>query len=472
MIENKIQLTPLDEIKINRDARFRRKLESDHIRSLSKKILNHGLIHAILIDSETGELIAGENRVSAFEYLRFLETPCPYPAYKDWTCIPSRKAKNVSELERRVMELSENLGNCPMKWQDISRGLLELQNLMQEEDEDVTQIEIAKRLGMSPEQISLYLLAGRNLHDPEIAECSSMITAVNIIRRKNERKVDAIADSLSFGGPLPLEAEKNIGTEEEQPALLDTPLDSGFRQEAPAPAPKPSTFSAPFRGEADNFLEWAQEYNGPRFNLIHLDPPYGINLHKSSTMKKSGRGQYEDSEDLFHAITDTLLKEQDKIISHSAHMLFWHSAEDREVVRAKLEGAGWRVWLYPLIWHKSCNTGLFPDSNRGPRHTYEMATLASRGDRKIVRLVADSYSGPATKTSGHESEKPVEMLEHFFRMLVDETTQILDPTGGSGNALRAAKKAGAAGGLFLELEEHYPRVFNLEQMKELEAGDA
>lgn len=470
MIENKIQLLPISGIILGREERFRKKLNGEHVRRLARQIQDHGLIHAVLVNAETGQLIAGENRIAAFEYLQTIEAECKFSSYQGWTKIPTRKAKDVTQLERGIMELSENIGNSPMLWQDIAAGIVALQDQM-EGEEDSSAAALSQHLGLSKSQIWRYLILGRNLHLEEIVACTSSKTAINILNRKKERALDSIMDNADFD-PEPAPIQSNgLGTEEENLQLEfpneqpEKKRDSVPSQPKKAATPTIATETEKFVGTCEDFLSWAEHYSGPRFNLVHFDPPYGIGLDKSSTMKKSGRGQYEDSEDLFHAITDKLLQKQDRIISQSAHIVFWHSAQDRQMVVDKLTNAGWRVWLYPLIWHKSCNTGLFPDSNRGPRHTYEMATLASRGDRKIVKLVADSFSSPAVKSSGHESEKPVEMLEHFFTMLVDESTQIFDPTGGSGNSLRAAKRKGAAGGLFLELESHYPNAFNAEMRK-------
>lgn len=55
------------------------------------------------------------------------------------------------------------------------------------------------------------------------------------------------------------------------------------------------------------------------------------------------------------------------------------------------------------------------------------------------------------------------MLEHFFRMLVDEHSRVLDPTCGSGMAIKAAEAAGAAFALGLErdLDFHAAACNNL-----------
>ena len=81
--------------------------------------------------------------------------------------------------------------------------------------------------------------------------------------------------------------------------------------------------------------------------------------------------------------------------------------------------------------------------------------IASRGDRPIVRSVSNVFSGPTSKRI-HMSEKPINMLTKFMEMFVDENTVMLDPTCGSGNAVRAAANRGAASVLGLEkIEEFY-----------------
>ena len=59
---------------------------------------------------------------------------------------------------------------------------------------------------------------------------------------------------------------------------------------------------------------------------------------------------------------------------------------------------------------------------------------------------------PNTKTV-HMSEKPLHMLAHFFRMFVDESTVMLDPTCGSANAVIQAELMGAKTVLGIERDE-------------------
>ena len=91
------------------------------------------------------------------------------------------------------------------------------------------------------------------------------------------------------------------------------------------------------------------------------------------------------------------------------------------------------------------------DANRGGRNTYEAALFGATGDRFIVKPVAKSYGAPTNKADSiHTNEKPEPMLSHFLSMVVDQHTRALDPTCGSGSAIRVVEALGAEAGLGLE----------------------
>jgi predicted RNA methylase len=72
------------------------------------------------------------------------------------------------------------------------------------------------------------------------------------------------------------------------------------------------------------------------------------------------------------------------------------------------------------------------------------------------------------------SEKPEPMLRHFFGMLVDENTVMLDPTCGSGSALRAAESVGAKYVLGIEANSEFAALARtaLKQARALRAASA
>jgi N6-adenosine-specific RNA methylase IME4 len=200
-----------------------------------------------------------------------------------------------------------------------------------------------------------------------------------------------------------------------------------------------------------DFLQWAPAYDGSRFNLIHCDFPYGIQADK---MQQGGsthvHGSYDDSEDVYWRLVACLADNLDRLASESCHLMFWFSMKFYRETLDAIRNMGFECDGFPLVWVKSDNVGLLPDPERGPRRVYEVALLAARGDRKIVAAVSNAYAAPTDRTI-HMSAKPEPVLKHFFRMLVDEHSRLLDPTCGSATALRAAESLGAQSVLGLEI---------------------
>jgi DNA modification methylase len=109
----------------------------------------------------------------------------------------------------------------------------------------------------------------------------------------------------------------------------------------------------------------------------------------------------------------------------------------------------------PLIWAKPDNKGILPDWRRGPRQIYETALFGSRGDRLIVRAKSNLVPAPTDQSEDHLSVKPIAVLHEFFEMFVDKSTRMLDPTCGSGTALRAAEALDAAYVLGIEVDKEF-----------------
>ncbi len=129
-----------------------------------------------------------------------------------------------------------------------------------------------------------------------------------------------------------------------------------------------------------------------------------------------------------------------------------------EKTRIRLESAGLYVHRHPLIWHKTDNSGIVPGrDNQFPRRIYETAFLCSRGKRPLVKIKANTYGAPIEPNSIHPSQKSQPMLNFFFEMLIDETTDFLDPTTGSGSSVRAADFCGARSALGLEINPDYAK---------------
>lgn len=393
---------PVDQITIHPD---RQRKENLSVEDLVPSIRDRGLINPIVITRD-GALVAGERRLIAVRSL-------------GWTQVSVQFVEDLDPVQLHLIELEENVKRKNLTWQDECTAMLRYHELQCSLDPEWNQERSAQALGMAAPTFTERVNVAKEIvgGNTRVAEAPKFSTAKNITVRSAARKRDsALADIF-----------------EEPPPSKEAPL-----------------LNADFR-------EWSKSYDGPKFNFLHCDFPYGINADKHNQGSAADQGGYSDSFDVYEELLETLSRCMGSVVSESAHIMFWFSMDYYQYTFDTLERMGWRINPFPLIWYKSDNTGILPDPQRGPRRIYETAFFGSRGDRFIVQPVSNTVAHPVTKTI-HMSEKPVGMLKNFFRMFVDENSRVLDPTCGSANSIRAALAGGAASALGIERDNEF---FNL-----------
>lgn len=436
-------MVAIDSITVDRESRQRRVIETA---DLEKSISKRGLLNPIII-SDTGELKAGERRLTACKKLGH-------------TKILARKVSDLSPVEAQIIELEENIKRSELDWQDLTRGVATIHNLYRGLDQDWTMAETAEECALTVGTVSLYLSVYAEMDQERVAKASTVREAYNMLARRSARQAGVALQELLDGPdlspaqPIPLtEAE-----EKEVAALVElgAPL-------PPRLVKAPAVITAPALPPESilhtSFLDWAPTYTGPKFNLIHCDFPYGVELFSGPQGRGAEPGEgYKDTPDIYNTLIRSLCANLDRVMSVSAHLMFWLSA-DTKIVAQTIQtfselAPSLSLAKFPLIWHKTDNAGIASDPRHGPRHVYELCLLASRGSRQIARVKGDAYGSPTNKDL-HPSTKPEPMLRHFMEMLVDETTSMLDPTCGSGASLRAADSLGAQTVLGLEIDLQY-----------------
>jgi len=405
----------IDSIIVERPERQRRELTK--IEELAESLARIGLINPIVI-TQDHILVAGERRLTAAKSL-------------GWTHISAQFAEDLSHYELQVIELEENVKRVDLSWQDEVAALSRFHELKSSHEPDWSQVSTAEALGLSTSEVSRKLAVAAEMSNPVIAQADRLSAAHNMVQRNTERKKTSVLAAVA-AVPIQLSATETLVA----PVLT------------PKPIPLLNT----------NFHHWQESYDGPKFNLIHCDFPYGINVADTPRMSAVIKDHYADSPDIYWSLLDRLACAMENVVADSAHLVFWHSMKFFSPTVEALVAMGWGVNPFPLIWHKSDNTGIAPDPQRGPRQTYEAAIFASRGDRKITQAgcVANSFAYPGSRDDAiHVSEKPYAMLRHFLRMICDEYSTVLDPTCGSGNALKVCEDLGASSVLGLEQIEAF-----------------
>lgn len=412
---------PIDEIIIDRQSRQRRELTG--LEELAESIRTVGLINPPVIDANN-VLVAGERRLTACRDLL------------GWTHIPVQDASTIDPLDLHLIELEENVKRIDLPWQDQCKAMADYHELRSRSDPEWTQAKTARALGVKDAEVSNRLSVSAALReaDPLVSAADKYSVALGITQRKLARKKDSASNAIkSMLSPTYTPAPETLPS-------IDVD------------AQTPEEISIPFLNA--DFGEWAMTYSGPRFNFLHCDFPYGIKAGAHDMGAGQAFGGYDDAPDVYWGLLDALEQAMDNVVAESAHMMFWFSMDYYQATLERLTEMGWTVNPFPLIWYKSDNSGILPDASRGPRRIYETAFLCSRGDRMVVQSVSNVFPAPVSKTI-HMSEKNPDMLRHFFRMFVDESTTMLDPTMGSGNAIIAAQSMKAGYCLGLEISEEF-----------------
>lgn len=453
----------------------RQRKDFGDIQSLAHSIQRRGLINPIVVepaDAQNDEarvwLVAGERRLRACRLLNLSSVPVHF-------------LSTLSEAEREAIELEENIKRKDLSWQEEAAAILRYYELQQRE-EGWDSARTAEEIGLDPADFSKAITIAGKLRDgdmPVLLEASGIRAAYHMLMRSLDR---ALHSTLDLGDGLdlaPPPAQLEIRVDELAASISKFEVgpsgEVSLRTHAPLGNPALDAAAKPlldgmlklhaerqaFSIHQADFLTWAPLYSGPPFNFLHCDFPYGLNMGEEQLQTTAAdRPRYDDSEDLYWSLFWGLFQDNQRLIAPNAHIMFWLSAKFLQQTLQYLDDIrrdsmpDLVVDPFPLIWHKSDGRGLLPDPQRGPRRTYEMALHISRGDRKVVRAVANSVSEPTNKSQSlHLSEKPIPVLVHFFRMYVDEHSRVLDPTCGAGSAIAAAKNLGAQSALGIELDE-------------------
>lgn len=448
-ISDDYQRLPLDSIIIDRPQRQRRELSLDDA-SMERSIAKHGVLNPIIITRDN-VLVAGERRTEFSRKLGISD-------------IPVRYIDELSLTELKIIELEENIKRLDLDWRDIVRSTKEIHQLYKSINPEWTHNQTGDALCLSRPTISLYMTVAEGIEQKEVLESSTVREAYNFLTRREARgNAQAIEELLT---------DSSMGTSFAPPIYTPPTSHAALLNGGPPLVqPRIDPINADRSILCEDFTSWWTSYSGPKFNFIHCDFPYGNDEFAGPQMSSSAfkDQKYQSTEEVFAKLCDNLCEALPHIMSVSGHIMFWYTAEQvklQQLIERLSKGMPSIEWhKFPLIWHKTDNAGVASDPRRGPRHTYELALLGARSGHLISKVKADIYGAPTDRRI-HPSCKPEPVLKHFFEMLVDPSTIMLDPTCGSGSALRAAEAWGARHVLGLEINSEMCQMARAELRKE------
>ena len=413
----------------------RERTDYGDIDELARSIAKKGIIQPLIVDSSY-RLVAGGRRYSAAIMAGKTKVPCLV-------------GNNLSDLDRKELELLENLDRKDFSWQEEVRVIRKLHEMYKAQDSAWSGRKTAERLGKSKSQVADQIKLACYMDElPELSECKlandawkaiNSLEEVAILEEMESRRsgnraetqslIDDVAAQLAEymadkaaanPGDLPIEGATNV--------LVTSPNSNYFIQD--------------FFEAAANMPDEVLGIG----SIIECDPPYGIDLQK---IKKEGETDdyNEIPQNEYVGFLNKLAETLYRLQADQSTLIFWYAHQWYDEVCTALADAGYMFSRIPAAWVK-----LGGGQSLQPRHllasNYEPFILARKG--KSVPLGKPGASnvflrGPVSPQKKiHPTERPVELIKEVLETccILAPNTKCMVPFLGSGNTLRACDSLG------------------------------
>jgi len=406
------------------------------VASLKQSMQDVGLINPITVrptDDGMYEIIAGERRWRAAHSLEWEEI--------DAVILPA----DIGELDQKVIELHENLMRKDFDWVEEVRLKKKIHDLQMQKHGAKTSTakdakgwsmrETAAMLGESVANVSRDIKLADMLDSvPEIAQADNKAKAFRIVQ--------GAADVFKS---QEIEAAIKANIKKDPSNLKQKLVDSYI---------------------LGDFFKEAKKLPDHQFDLIEIDPPYGIDLGEQKKNSGIGMSEYNEvSRNDYESFIKDVLRECNRLLKENGWLLMWFAPEPhQETVYNMLRLFKFNVRRLPAYWVKPNGQtnapALYLANNVEPFY------YARRGNARLKKQGHIATFTGTKEPSFHPTAKPVELMKEILTTFVDVGSSILVPFAGSGNTLIAARMMGM-NAIGYDLSEYY----RSEYIKKVEAID-
>lgn len=400
----------------------RKRIDYGDISGLKDSIQKRGFIHAICLSDDKDEkgqyrLLAGGRRTRAAFELKLMEIPFVFKS-------------NLSEIEKREIELEENLHRKDfdmLEECELTREIDELHRSIHgskgssDNDNAWTMEKTAERRGKSTSAVSLELKVANAVKDNPVLKEEIRSRKMPITRAA--QYVDQVKKLES------LNALKESGQ-----LKLDNRI---------------------LLGDCNVLIQTIQSCS---IHCILTDPPYGNETiaEGSGSSRGEGGGQsYLSTLDLSDNLSSNglqhvvkgLFPELFRVLIPGGFLYLFHSEDSRHFLTRSLREAGFEVVLPSLIWNKGRNMNAFSGYNYMSMYEPILFAFKPPRVRRLNFAQGNILEVPPISSNNktHAFEKPSDLL----RILVENSTNpgeiVLDPFCGSGSTIKVAQALGRSG---------------------------
>lgn len=403
----KIHNIPPSAITVDPD-RHRKDFDPDDIKKLAASIKDHGLINPITVaeGDEGFHLIAGQRRLKALYLLGWKEVPCHL--YSD-----------LSDQERKLIELEENLRRKQLTWQEEAAAVA----LFHETEQEIHGPAVKK--------------VGGGWGQEETAQALNLSkSAVNRAIRVHE------------AAKINPEVLKATNAQDALKVALNTDLDAVRSEKARRAALRAIEHPDDLiKYRLGDCIELIKEVEDESVDLILTDPPYGIDVAHTTVKHLPGtRGprdtvNWTDDKATYLDLMDEILPQLLRVLKPDRHGFIFFGISLYTELWERLTGLDIEFDPIPILWIRDC-----PSTQRHKwKYTrcYEPAFHFFKGRRALIGENFRNdfhYPIPRLTERVHPTQKPIELCEKLIEQTTLPGELILDPFAGGATTLVAAKK--------------------------------
>ena len=413
----RVEIVNIDTISIVNRARE----DLGDIEELARSIKEKGIIQPLAVEDRGEEnlfLLAGGRRLAACKLAGI--TQIPVRIYDE----------ELSDLQRRSIELEENIKRKNLSWQEeinLQRDIHDLQTEIHGPKLGGDRLDITGETPAEGHSLrDTASLLGRSLGavstDIKLSKTREQFPGLDWDKCKN--KSDAIK--------LMNKTEETII----RGVLAKRAADVGKK--------KQTKFADLY--VVGDFFDMVTKIPDGLMDLVEVDPPYGIDLTnvKDNFGENVGSWYNEVSKEDYPKFLQHVIAECWRIMNNHSWLIFWFGPEPWfEVIYQTLTKQGFRGRRLTGKWVKSGIGGQTrqPDIYLG--NLFEEFFYVYKGDATINvnkrgRSNSFPYAVVPSQKKIHPTERPIPLMEDILSTFAYEGARVCVPFAGSGNTLRAA----------------------------------
>lgn len=392
-----------------------------------------GLLQPIVVERQDGKFLlnAGGRRVAAHILLGLSE-------------IEAMIKDEMTQLQRKRIELEENIRRKPLDWKEEVKAVQELHDLM-----------VAANPGWTAEKTATMIDKSRR----------TVFNAIELSKAIDAQPEVAAAET-------PFAAMRKL-THQKQMVQRQQEVSSRKLLELKGKAP---TLVADCQlGDSQALMRTIESES---IDAIITDPPWGVGFE--GNVHSTEHDQYEDDPNIILPIVAVVIAECFRVLKPNRWMImFWPTNSTiidipttrtlfkeqlvtaHEVGRLLMEMVGFKVPPRPAIWFKpNKRYGTVGNPHRQLNSQYESFFVAYKGDDAKFNEIPQGDVFMFDSPEGdriHPSQKSVELLETLTKMVSVGGETVLDPFAGSFASGVAAVRQGRNYIGFEKVEQFYAK---------------